>query len=140
MGSSILTLEGAINVSDPASRLQISKPSMKTFISVPVFIIASGIQHDCHEYLASLEKYTLPEKQWFRLIVCPHYTSECFLYLAIAIVSAPDGQVFNGTVLAGLAFVVSNLAVTAGSTRKWYIEKFGAGKLQGKRRMIPYVY
>jgi len=60
--------------------------------------------------------------------------------LAIAIMVAPEGYIFNRTVLGGLAFVVSNLAVTADSTRKWYTEKFGAEKMQGRMRMIPYVY
>jgi 3-oxo-5-alpha-steroid 4-dehydrogenase 3 len=46
----------------------------------------------------------------------------------------------NRTVLAGLGFVVSNLAVTADSTMKWYVEKFGAEKLKGRWRMLPYVY
>jgi len=113
---------------------------MKTFVAVPIFILASGVQHDCHEYLASLKKYTLPENHWFRLVVCPHYTSECLVYAAIAIVSAPRGQILNRTVLAGLGFVVSNLAVTADSTRKWYVNKFGAEQLEGRWRMLPYVY
>jgi 3-oxo-5-alpha-steroid 4-dehydrogenase 3 len=113
---------------------------MKTFIAVPIFMLASGIQHNCHEYLASLKKYTLPENQLFQLMICPHYTSECLVYVAIAIVSAPKGQLFNKTVLAGLGFVISNLAVTADSTRKWYVEKFGAEKLKGRWRMVPYVY
>jgi 3-oxo-5-alpha-steroid 4-dehydrogenase 3 len=127
-------------VPEAASLLDISKPSIKTFIAVPIFVLASGIQHDCHEYLANLKKYTLPENQWFKLAVCPHYTCECFVYVAIAIVSAPKGQAFNRTVLAGLGFVVSNLAVTADSTRKWYVQKFGPEKLKGRWRMVPYVY
>lgn len=62
------------------------------------------------------------------------------MYVAIAIVSAPKGHIINQTVLAGLIFVVSNLAVTADSTRKWYVEKFGAEKLQGRMRMVPYIF
>ena len=134
-----LTHPGALTVPEPA-RVEISKPSVKTLVAVPIFILASGIQHDCHVYLASLKKYTLPETPWFRLIVCPHYTSECLIYLAMAIVSAPEGRFMNITVLAGLGFVVSNLAVTADSTRRWSIEMFGAQKLEGRWRMLPYVY
>jgi len=115
-------------------------PSTKTFIAVPIFTLASGIQHDCHEYLASMKKYTLPDSPWFQWVVCPHYTSECLIYISIAILSAPEGQPVNMTVLAGLGFVVSNLAVTADSTMKWYIKKFGAEKLKGRWRMLPYVY
>ena len=113
---------------------------MKTFIAVPIFILASGVQHDCHEYLASLKKYTLPQHPMFRMVVCPHYTSECVIYIAIAIVAAPKGQLVNKTILAGLGFVVSNLAVTADSTRKFYLEKFGVDKLKGRWRMVPNVY
>jgi 3-oxo-5-alpha-steroid 4-dehydrogenase 3 len=113
---------------------------MKTFIAVPIFILASGIQHDCHVYLASLKKYTLPDHKLFRAVICPHYTCECFIYLAIAIIAAPRGQALNSTVLSGIGFVVSNLAVTADSTRKWYVEKFGAEKLEGRWRMVPYLY
>lgn len=125
---------------DLVTLLDISKPSRKTFIAVPIFILASGVQHDCHVYLASLKKYTLPDHQLFRAIICPHYTAECLIYLAIAIVAAPPGQLLNGTVLSGMGFVVSNLGVTADSTRRWYAEKFGAQKIEGRWRMLPYVY
>lgn len=128
-------------MAEPLTSLpEFSKPSMKTFIAVPIFILASGVQHDCHVYLASLKKYTLPEDQPFRTIVCPHYTAECFIYLSMAIVAAPRGQVLNGTLLGALGWVVSNLGVTADSTRKWYVGKFGAEKLQGRWRMMPYIY
>jgi len=131
---------GALNAPEAARQVEFSKPSMKTFIAVPIFILASGIQHDCHEYLAGLKKYTLPESPYFKLIVCPHYTSECLVYVALAIVSAPEGHIMNRTVLAGLGFVVSNLAVTADSTRNWYVAKFGTEKLKGRWRMVPYIY
>lgn len=113
---------------------------MKTFVAVPIFLVASGIQHDCHVYLASLKKYTFPDHQLFRVVVCPHYTCEILIYLAIAIVAAPKGQVLNSTVLSGVGFVVSNLGVTADSTRKWYAEKFGAEKVAGRWRMVPFIY
>jgi 3-oxo-5-alpha-steroid 4-dehydrogenase 3 len=65
---------------------------------------------------------------------------ECLIYIAIAIGAAPQGHVLNKTVLAGLGFVASNLAVTADSTRKWYIEKFGIEKVASRWRMIPYIF
>jgi len=109
-------------------------------IAILLFILGSSIQHSCHKHLASLKKYTIPQHWLFQSIVCPHYTSECLVYVAIAIVAAPEGYILNRTVLAGLGFVVSNLAVTADSTRKWYVEKFGAKNLAGRWRMVPYVY
>ncbi|TGO50819.1 hypothetical protein BCON_0175g00050 [Botryotinia convoluta] len=120
--------------------IDISKPSLKTCVAVPLFVIASVCQHDCHMYLASLKKYTLPSNPFFRHIVCPHYTSECLLYIAIAIAAAPQGQFLNRTILAGLCFVISNLGVTADSTRKWYATKFGVDSVNGRWRMIPYLY
>ncbi|KAH6719737.1 3-oxo-5-alpha-steroid 4-dehydrogenase-like protein [Leptodontidium sp. MPI-SDFR-AT-0119] len=109
------------------SSIDLGPPSAKTCIAVPMFLLASGIQHTCHKHLASLKKYTLPQKYWFQQVVCPHYTSECVIYAAIAIVAAPPGQLMNKTVLAGLGFV-------------WYVEKFGMEKLKGRWRMIPYLY
>jgi 3-oxo-5-alpha-steroid 4-dehydrogenase 3 len=123
-----------------AGLIEFSRPSVKTAIAAPLFLLASGVQHDCHKHLASLKKYTLPGNHFFQSVVCPHYTSECLIYVAIAIAAAPKGQVMNRTVLAGLGFVVSNLGVTADSTRKWYVEKFGEEKLKGRWRMVPYLY
>jgi len=62
------------------------------------------------------------------------------IYLAIAIIAAPGDQLLNKTVLAGLGFVASNLAVTADSTRKWYVVKFGEKKVESRWRMVPYLY
>lgn len=123
-----------------ASLLEFSRPSLKAAVAVPLFLVAFGVQHECHKHLASLKKYTLPENRFFQSVVCPHYTSECLIYVAIAIAAAPKGQAMNRTVLAGLGFVVSNLAVTADSTKKWYVEKFGEDKLKGRWRMVPCVY
>jgi 3-oxo-5-alpha-steroid 4-dehydrogenase 3 len=113
---------------------------LKTAIGVPLFLLASGLQNDCHKHLASLKKYSLPQRGLFKQIVCPHYTSECLIYVALAIIAAPPGQALNKTVLAGLGFVVSNLGVTADSTKKWYIEKFGAENVESRWKMIPYLY
>lgn len=121
-------------------QLDFSRPSLRTSVSVALFIIASKVQNACHVHLATLKKYTMPQHRLFSAVVCPHYTSECILYLAIAIVAAPAGQVLNRTVIAGLGFVFANLAVTADSTRTWYMEKFGADSVAGRRRMIPYLY
>lgn len=98
------------------------------------------MQHRCHKYLAGLKKYSLPEKGMFRWFVCPHYTCECLLYLSLVIGAAPRGQLYNRTVLCALIFVAVNLGVTAYGTKKWYIEKFGVGKVADKWTMIPFVY
>ncbi|KAI6716007.1 hypothetical protein PZA11_002360 [Diplocarpon coronariae] len=122
------------------SLLEIGPPSLKTFVAISIFVIASVAQHICHVYLANLKKYTLPQGCLFSQILCPHYTSECFIYVAIAIVSAPPSHLFNMTVFAGLGFVTSNLGVTADATKKWYVKEFGSENLVGRWRMVPYLY
>jgi 3-oxo-5-alpha-steroid 4-dehydrogenase 3 len=136
----VLIRIATLSMAEPPAMIEFSKPSTKTVIAVFIFILASGIQHDCHAYLASLTKYTFPEHHLFQSVLCPHYTSECFIYIAIAIAAAPQGYAMNRTVLSGLGFVISNLAVTADSTRRWYLEKFGPDQFKGRMRMLPYVY
>ena len=120
--------------------LRWSAPSLKTLIALPIFILASGIQHDCHTYLASLPKYTLPVHPIFNSILCPHYTMECLIYLSLAIISAPRGAPVNQTVLTGLVFVATNLSVTAKTTKEWYERKFGSEAVAGRPLLIPYLY
>lgn len=115
-------------------------PSMRTFICLPLFLLASGLQHDCHYYLSSLEKYTLPAHPLFSRIVSPHYTAECAIYLSLALLAAPSGELINKTLLSCLAFVAVNLGVTAGSSKEWYKQKFGEESMRGKWRMIPGIY
>jgi 3-oxo-5-alpha-steroid 4-dehydrogenase 3 / polyprenol reductase len=65
---------------------------------------------------------------------------ECAIYLALAIVAAPQGQVLNKTISTILLFTFANLAVTSNSTRAWYAQKFGEEKIKQRSRMIPYIY
>jgi 3-oxo-5-alpha-steroid 4-dehydrogenase 3 len=109
-------------------------------IFFPIFLCASGIQHDCHTYLASLKKYTLPVHPAFLSIVCPHYTAECMIYVCLTFMAAPKGQIVNKTVLSGLIFVVVNLGVSAGISKDWYIGKFGKENVQHRWKMIPALY
>lgn len=115
-------------------------PTMRTFFCVPLFLIASGMQHDCHHFLFSLKKYTLPDHPIFRGIVCPHYGAECVIYLSLAVLAAPPGQVVNKTMLSCLAFVAVNLGLTAQTTKQWYMQKFNKEAVQDRWLMIPYVY
>ncbi|CAG7935962.1 unnamed protein product [Penicillium nalgiovense] len=115
-------------------------PSLRTFFLVPLFLVASGLQHDSHHYLYSLKKYTLPEHPMFRGIVCPHYGAECVVYLSLALLAAPRGEWVNKTMLSCLAFVAVNLGLTARNTKQWYARKFGKDSVQDWWFMIPYVY
>lgn len=115
-------------------------PSSKSIIAFPLFIVASGIQHDSHFYLSTLKKYTLPSDLFFSQIVCPHYTMECLIYLSLAIMAAPQGYIINKTIFAGLVFVTVNLGVTAQITKEWYAERFGKEKVEQRWVMFPLVY
>ncbi|KAL4974438.1 hypothetical protein BDW66DRAFT_87587 [Aspergillus desertorum] len=117
-----------------------SRFSGRTLLSLPIFLIASGIQHDCHHHLASLKKYTLPTHPIFNWILCPHYTTECIIYLSLALLAAPKGEILNKTLLSAAFFVAVNLGVTASTTRQWYRERFGEAAVQGKWNMIPLIY
>jgi 3-oxo-5-alpha-steroid 4-dehydrogenase 3 / polyprenol reductase len=114
--------------------------SPKIVVGVAGFLFASYKQNECHEYLATLRKYTLPDEGLFQYLICPHYTCECLVYLSMAVAGAPGGQVLNRTVLCGALFVAVNLGATAAGTKQWYIQKFGADKLAGRWRMIPYIF
>lgn len=133
----LITVAALLN---PLEHISLSKPSLKTFLAVPLFLLASKVQHDCHVYLSSLEKYTLPDHLLFRRVLCPHYTSECMIYLALAIVAAPRGRLLNTTISTALLFTSTNLAITAESTRVWYSGKFGGNKIKERWRMVPFFY
>ena len=111
-------------------------PSFSTMVVLPFFLIASGTQFDCHRYLASLPKYSLPAHPMFKDIVCPHYFAEFLIYISLSFLAAPRGQFFNKTIFSAAIFTGINLGITADSTKKWYIEKFGADKVGGRARMI----
>lgn len=114
--------------------------SPKTVVSTLVYLYAAISQYQCHKYLAGLKKYSLPNRGAFRFLICPHYTFECLLYLSMAVAGAPKGALCNMTLICGLLFVVSNLSVTAGTTRKWYIGKFGADAVKKRWNIIPFLY
>ncbi|KAI0530143.1 hypothetical protein GGR58DRAFT_261963 [Xylaria digitata] len=114
-------------------------PSLKSIFASLVFLIAWFMQYRCHQHLAGLKKYSLPEDGLFRYLVCPHYTCECLLYLSMAVAAAPKGQFCNQTLTCAVLFVSVNLGVTANGTKLWYEERFGR-QVQGKWKMIPIVF
>ena len=133
-------VETLLESKSPLRDITWSAPSIRTMLSVPSFILASGIQYDAHAYLASLPKYTLPDHPLFHTMICPHYTAECIIYMSLAILGAPEGTWVNPTILYALIFVTINLAVTASTTKEWYVEKFGKDKVEYRWSMIPYVF
>lgn len=116
---------------------KIDSLQLKPMVASLVFLLAWVMQYRCHRILAGLKKYSLPNSGLFRYLVCPHYTCECLLYLSLAIMAAPQGQLYNRTVICAMLFVTINLGVTANGTMTWYGDKFGSDKVREKWRMIP---
>ncbi len=123
-----------------STRIQLEPPSVRTLLFLTLFLLASGMQHVCHRHLDSLKKYTLPNHPLFRLLICPHYTAECLIYLALTGLAAPRGHWINWSFFSVLVFVVTNLGATAESTRLFYTKKFGAESIRKRWRMIPFIY
>jgi 3-oxo-5-alpha-steroid 4-dehydrogenase 3 / polyprenol reductase len=139
----VIWIEGTPALSstdEPLGDAIISAPSLSTFIFLPVFLFASGIQHDAHFYLNSLRKYAMPSHPAFEGIISPHYTAECAIYLSLAFLAAPKGHLVNRTLLAALIFVVVELGVSADISKRWYKRKFGTGLVEHKWRMVPGVW
>lgn len=82
----------------------------------------------------------MPDHPVFQRLVCPHYTAECVIYLSLAILAAPTGKLLNWTIISAMVFVAVNLGVTADGTWRWYQKKFESGSVNGRWRMIPFVY
>ncbi|KJZ74106.1 hypothetical protein HIM_06555 [Hirsutella minnesotensis 3608] len=141
------TMNVAVWVHGSGAILDTSKAALPADLLSPrvawalaLFLAASWKQNECHHHLANLKKYTLPSRGMFRYIVCPHYTCECAIYLAVAFLAAPPGGLFNASVLCGLSFVVVNLGATAHGTKAWYAEKFGSDSVARRWKMIPFVF
>ena len=119
------------------SSISLSALNLKAIIGIPIFILASGIQHDCHAYLASLPKYTLPVHPIFQSFISPHYTAECLIYLSLALIAAPKGALINRTIFTAFVFVSANLTVTAATSKEWYEGKFGKEAVAHRWIMVP---
>ena len=111
-------------------------------LALTAFVVASLKQHKYHRYLYSLRKYTLPDEHSFRLVVAPHYTAECLIYVSLSLLSAPYGHNINRTMFCALIFVFVNLGVTADGTKRWMLSKFPDRQddIRSRWRMIPMVF
>ncbi|KAF2455944.1 protein DFG10 [Lineolata rhizophorae] len=160
------------------ARLRLPRFTPRSVVLLPLFALASGVQHDTHHYLASLPPTgasqpgrrdkspaaTLPEHPNFGFALCPHYTAEIVVYVALAGLLAPSSSgigaaggaadrgggwrlgslggagLVNVSLMAALAFVAVNLGVTAEGTRRWYVERLGEEKMRGRKRLVPGVW
>ena len=115
----------------------------KNILPTCLFFFGTSTQYRVHKHLASLPSapnYALPKGIEFNRTFTPHYFTECIIYLALALLAAPEGQMINKTIASALVFEVINLGVTANETYKWYEQRFGADKVKGRARMIPGVW
>lgn len=132
-------------------------PDIRTFIGVLLFLLASGGQHDCHVYLASLKtssssaehadaltrpgsSYKLPTHPAFQHLIAPHYTAEILIYFSLALLAVPRGCWMNWTLVCAWVFVAVNLGVTAEGTRRWYERRFGGELVRGRWTLVPRVW
>ncbi|KAI8269053.1 Polyprenol reductase 1 [Colletotrichum sp. SAR11_239] len=136
----LMALQGSPALRASSERNLEALLSFQSVIGVAMYLYGWTMQNWCHKHLASLKKYSLPERGLFRYLICPHYTCECLLYLGLAIAAAPKGQWINRTLLSAFWFIVANLGTTADGTKEWYAQKFGAEKVASKWKMIPFLF
>lgn len=148
--SHLLQLWNFANVYDELAALRTSEiswkafplgpPSARTLLCIPLFLLSSGLQFICHYHLSSLKKYSLPTHPAFQILICPHYTAECLIYLSLAVMAAPRGSLINVTLLTTLILVLVNLGITSDMTREFYIRKFKDDTIRNRWRMIPLLF
>lgn len=87
-----------------------------------------------------VKSYKQPTHPAFSALLCPHYTAEILIYVAVAVNAAPTGEWINWTLGCAVVFVGVNLAITAYGTREWWVKRFGEESVKGRWRMVPFVY
>lgn len=108
--------------------------SLCTALAIAIFTIASVYQYLFHRHLASLVKYTLPSFSLFRLVACPHYFSEIFIYASFAFVTP---RACSPSVYMIIVWVLVNLSASAKQTQVYYQQKFNTAQPYA---IIPYIY
>jgi 3-oxo-5-alpha-steroid 4-dehydrogenase 3 len=104
-------------------------------LAIAICLVLNVTQFTIHWHLASLRKYTIPQKGLFRWTTAPHYLVEMVLYLCYFL-SAPQTLT-----LLMLVFVVLNLSDQSRMTYQWYVEKFGVEFTRLNRAIIfPFLY
>ncbi|KAF2114405.1 hypothetical protein BDV96DRAFT_576709 [Lophiotrema nucula] len=122
----------------------VQKHQWKVACLVPAILTAHALQHMYHAYLYRLRTetatYQLPSHPMFPNLLCPHYTCEIAIYLLLSFLAAPTGSPMNWTLLCATVFVTVNLGVTASGTKEWYVQRFGADKVETRNRMILWLW
>lgn len=108
---------------DPSTR-DAQSLSFASYVGIVLFFVASYHQFRCNIILsrakAAAKGYVIPRGDWFEYFTCPLYTTEVLIYIALWAISAFQ----NTNVGFIVVWVVSNQAVSAYVTRRWYLGKF----------------
>ncbi|KAK9431215.1 hypothetical protein V1505DRAFT_309689 [Lipomyces doorenjongii] len=105
-------------------------------IAIIMYLVAALAQYTTHDQLSRLKKYSLtPPTMLFKHLVCPHYTAEVVIYLALAWICG-----FTQANVAVLVWTAVSLGTSAEQSRKFYVEKFGAKAVEGKWNLVPFVF
>jgi 3-oxo-5-alpha-steroid 4-dehydrogenase len=132
-----------------------SESRHRFWIRLPAVIFciwAQFQQHRHHVYLAELRQqggeasnkekiesaYTLPTKGWFTVITCPHYLAEILVYAGFALMLAQEGKTGPRHWIV-LAWVASNLTLSAIMNHAWYKKNLPGPATEGKAAIIPYL-
>lgn len=107
--------------------------SLVSFLGAVLFSMGSIVQLQCHSYLATLPKYTLPTKYPFDILIAPHYTAEIVIYTGILLTN------INLSTFANLLWLPIDLGVAAESQANWYARKF-PDKYREKYRILPMIW
>ena len=116
--------------------------TLLTLLGVGIICIGCFIQQKAHRYLYLLRKNSscssskqyqkIPETGLFRFILCPHYLAEIFIYFGVWLA---DGSSLMGW---NLAFVISNLSVSAYFTKSWY--RASIDRTNKRTALIPFQF
>jgi 3-oxo-5-alpha-steroid 4-dehydrogenase 3 len=116
----------------------------KLVLVPPAIFAFHALQHIYHAYLWRIRTegkgYQLPSHPLFPDLLCPHYSCEIMIYLLLSFLAAPAGQTVNWTLACATVLAFVNLGVTSIGTKEWYAKQFGAEKVRGRKRMIPWVW
>ncbi|KAK9314558.1 hypothetical protein V1522DRAFT_199892 [Lipomyces starkeyi] len=105
-------------------------------IAIIMYLVAAFTQYTAHDQLSRLKKYSPPPPTMlFKHLVCPHYTAEVVIYLAVAWICG-----FTRANVAVLVWTAVSLGTSAEQSRKFYVEKFGAKTVEGKWNLVPFVF
>ncbi|KAK9488322.1 hypothetical protein V1527DRAFT_401802 [Lipomyces starkeyi] len=105
-------------------------------IAIIMYLVAAFAQYTAHDQLSRLKKYSPPPPTMlFKHLVCPHYTAEVVIYLAVAWICG-----FTRANVAVLVWTAVSLGTSAEQSRKFYVEKFGAKAVEGKWNLVPLVF